>query len=48
MSRMNDMALWIGPLVGAGAATACLGAGYGGDAATVAFVAVVCVVWWVF
>ena len=42
------MALWVGPLVGAGAATACLGAGYGGDAATVAFVAVVCVVWWVF
>ncbi|MCP4841008.1 MAG: SLC13/DASS family transporter, partial [Halieaceae bacterium] len=44
---MSDMALWMGPLLGAGAATACLGAGYGGDAATVAFVAVVCVVWWV-
>ena len=44
----HNWALWLGPVLSATAAVACSEAGYGGDMATVAFVAVLCVVWWVF
>jgi solute carrier family 13 (sodium-dependent dicarboxylate transporter), member 2/3/5 len=45
---MRDVALWLGPLVATAAAVALDAAGYGGDKAVVGFVAVLCVLWWVF
>jgi len=48
MSVMQSWALWLGPLVSACAAVAFKIAGYDGDMATVAFVAVLCILWWVF
>tara|TARA_R110002049_G_scaffold96993_2_gene236833 strand:+ start:143 stop:1513 length:1371 start_codon:yes stop_codon:yes gene_type:complete len=45
---MGRWALWLGPLLGAATAAASLAFGHGPDLATVAFVAVVCVFWWVF
>lgn len=48
MSAIAERALWIGPLLGAVAAAASLASGHGTDLATVGFVAVVCVIWWVF
>ena len=48
MLATHNWALWLGPALAAAAAVACSEAGYGGDMVTVAFVAVLCVVWWVF
>lgn len=48
MSAMRSGALWLGPLVAACAAVALNMAGYGADMATVGFVAVLCILWWVF
>lgn len=48
MSAIANRALWLGPLLGAVAAVASLAFGHGTDLATVGFVAVVCVIWWVF
>ena len=45
---MRNWMLWLGPLFAALAAFAALQAGLGADIAVVAFVAVVCIVWWVF
>ncbi|MCB1688037.1 MAG: SLC13/DASS family transporter [Halioglobus sp.] len=45
---MGNWALWLGPLLGAGTAAASLAFGHSADLATVGFVAVVCVIWWVF
>jgi len=48
MSAMHSWALWLGPLVAACVAVALNMAGYGDDMATVGFVAVLCILWWVF
>ncbi len=48
MSAIAKWALWLGPLLGAATAAASLSYGHSADLATVGFVAVVCVVWWVF
>jgi len=48
MRAMRDVALWLGPLLAGAAAAGFLASGYGQDMATVGFVAVLCVVWWVF
>ena len=48
MSAIAKWALWLGPLLGAVTAAASLAFGHSADLATVGFVAVVCVVWWVF
>jgi sodium-dependent dicarboxylate transporter 2/3/5 len=48
VSAIANRALWLGPLLGAVAAVASLAFGHGADLATVGFVAVVCVIWWVF
>ncbi len=45
---MQNWALWLGPLVAACAAVAFTMAGYAGDMAIVGFVAVLCILWWVF
>jgi sodium-dependent dicarboxylate transporter 2/3/5 len=45
---VGKWALWMGPVLGAVTAGACMAYGYGSDIATVGFVAVVCVLWWVF
>jgi sodium-dependent dicarboxylate transporter 2/3/5 len=45
---MGKWALWMGPVLGLSTAAAALSSGYGADIATVSFVAVVCVIWWVF
>ena len=45
---VSNAALWAGPVLAALAALACLSAGYDEAKAIVAFVAVLCVVWWVF
>ncbi|MCB1704780.1 MAG: SLC13/DASS family transporter [Halioglobus sp.] len=45
---MGNWALWLGPLLGAVTAAASLSYGHSADLATVGFVAVVCVIWWVF
>ncbi len=48
MLATHNWALWLGPVLAALAAVACSEAGYGGDMSIVAFVAVLCVLWWVF
>lgn len=48
MSGNNTWALWLGPLLGAVAAGVAAAGGNGADMATVVFVAVLCVTWWVF
>lgn len=48
MSAMRSWALWLGPVAAAGTALALNAVGYGGDMAAVGFVAVLCVLWWVF
>ena len=48
MSAIRGWALWLGPVVAACAAVAFNMAGYGGAMATVGFVAVLCILWWVF
>jgi len=45
---VQTWALWLGPLSAVAAAWSVGHAGYGSDMAVVAFVAVLCVVWWVF
>ena len=47
MSGKNPWALWLGPLMGAVAAWVALAGGNSMDMATVIFVAVLCVFWWV-
>ena len=48
MPAPRDIALWAGPLLAAAAAAALQAAGHGFDTAVVGFVAVLCVLWWVF
>ena len=48
MAGNNPWALWLGPLMGLAAGGFAVVGGNSGDMATVIFVAVVCVVWWVF
>lgn len=48
MPAPRDIALWAGPLLAAAAAAALQAAGHGSDTAVVGFVAVLCVLWWVF
>ena len=45
---MREWALWLGPLLAAVVAATLSSRGYDGDMAAVGFVAVLCVVWWVF
>jgi len=45
---VRTWALWLGPLAAAAAAWSVTSAGYASDMAVVAFVAMLCVVWWVF
>ena len=48
LSAISKFALWLGQTLGILAATASMASGHGFDMATVAFVAAVCVIWWVF
>lgn len=48
MSAISTWALWAGPLLATVTAAACLAFGHSADLATVGFVAVLCVIWWVF
>lgn len=48
MTSWSRWALWLGPLLALATAFLCLGAGTADAIAIVAFVAVLCVVWWVF
>jgi sodium-dependent dicarboxylate transporter 2/3/5 len=48
MSPVRVIALWVGPAVALATAMSLADAGFGGDTALVAFVAALCVVWWVF
>ena len=45
---MRNWMLWLGPVCAASAAFAFVQAGQGNDMAVVGFVAVLCIVWWVF
>jgi sodium-dependent dicarboxylate transporter 2/3/5 len=45
---MRNWMLWLGPACAASAAFAFLQAGQGSDMAVVGFVAVLCIIWWVF
>ena len=45
---MRNWALWLGPLLAALAAIGCMAAGLATDIATVGFVGMLCIVWWVF
>ena len=48
MSGKNPWALWLGPLIGVAAAGVVVSGGNSTEMATVIFVAVLCVIWWVF
>ncbi|MCP5205284.1 MAG: SLC13/DASS family transporter [Pseudomonadales bacterium] len=48
MPAVRDIILWAGPLAALVTAAGLTGAGHGGDTAVVGFVAVLCVLWWVF
>ena len=48
LSSIGQWALWVGPVLGTVAAVASMSAGYGSDMAIVGFVAVLCVIWWIF
>lgn len=48
MPAVRDIALWGGPVTALAAAWALATAGHGGDTAVVGFIAVLCVLWWVF
>lgn len=48
MSAMRNTALWLGPSLAIAAALGFSAAGHGQDMAIVGFVAVLCVIWWVF
>jgi solute carrier family 13 (sodium-dependent dicarboxylate transporter), member 2/3/5 len=48
LSKAQYWALWLGPIMALGAAALTLSAGQGADMAVVGFVAMLCVVWWVF
>jgi sodium-dependent dicarboxylate transporter 2/3/5 len=45
---MRDVAIWLGPLLAGAAAAGFISSGYGPEMAAVGFVAVICIVWWVF
>lgn len=45
---IGQWALWAGPVLGSVAAAASMTAGYGPDMAIVGFVAVLCIIWWIF
>ncbi|MEM1110894.1 MAG: SLC13 family permease [Pseudomonadota bacterium] len=47
-AQLADLARWLGPLVAGAMALLMLRAGHSPDIAIVSFVAVLCVVWWVF
>ena len=48
MAGFRAATLWLGPLLAALAAASILGSGLERDAGIVTFIAVLCVVWWVF
>ncbi len=48
MPAVRRLALWAGPIVAMATAGSLHSAGYGSDTATVGFVAMLCVIWWVF
>jgi sodium-dependent dicarboxylate transporter 2/3/5 len=48
MPAVRTITLWAGPLLAGLAALGLQAFGHGGDAAVVGFIAVLCVVWWVF
>ena len=48
MSALHKLTLWLGPLLAGCVAAAIHVAGYSDDMATVGFVAIWCVLWWVF
>lgn len=48
MTDIRSWALWLGPVLALATSAACRSAGYDNDIAIVAFVAVLCVLWWVF
>jgi sodium-dependent dicarboxylate transporter 2/3/5 len=48
LSSIGQWALWVGPVLGTVAAAVSMSAGYGSDMAIVGFVAVLCVIWWIF
>ena len=48
MPAMRKLALWVGPLAALLTAAALHAQGHGSDTAVVGFVAVLCIVWWVF
>ncbi len=48
LSAISKWALWGGPLMGAAVVIASMDAGYDSDIAIVGFVAMLCVIWWVF
>ena len=48
MSALHKVTLWLGPLLAGGVAAAIHLAGYSDDMAVVGFVAIWCVLWWVF
>ena len=48
MSATGKWALWGGPVLGAAVVVTSMAAGYGSDIAIVGFVAILCVIWWVF
>jgi solute carrier family 13 (sodium-dependent dicarboxylate transporter), member 2/3/5 len=48
MPPVRSVVLWLGPAAAAAVALALQAVGYGGDMAVVGFVAVLCVLWWVF
>lgn len=48
LSGIGKWALWGGPVLGAAVVGTSMAAGYGSDIAIVGFVAILCVIWWVF
>ena len=48
MLKMHSWALWLGPLLALAVAIAISRAGLDSAMAVVAFVAIICIVWWVF
>ncbi len=48
MPAMRELALWIGPLAALLVAATLHSGGYSSDTVVVGFVAILCIVWWVF
>ncbi|MCB1733284.1 MAG: anion permease, partial [Halieaceae bacterium] len=48
MPAVRDIALWGGPVAALAAAWALAAAGHDGNTAVVGFIAVLCVLWWIF